>query len=1026
MIKIIFNVEDFNNIINKYNIKANHIEMLLYSMRFCLRSITSSEKDSLYNKILSGDNTFLSESYFIGNDISENNYYDIYLKLIDHFNTKPKQEGVYVCLCKTGFYQYIPNGLPNEKNANERCKYCSGPIGYNSGWFNFTSYPIKRDGYVRIYKDEEDITNESKEKLQQINYITLSKFYEDKIKPIILQEKPGIIEVSEEHFKKNNKIIRKLDNKDSNQITYRLLNFILYSHLFFGKIMNNHLRLKLPENMDIINVLEEDWEQLKNALGENIDLVIFINSIFKSLTDKLISIKEIETIENLIDIEQNLDSIIRNGIEKYKEYAIIYNEINNKLTNIELDSSTILLTEHFDFSLYKEESYPFYKYFLYTDYILEKNIKKQNDEDYKMLNKYIDRIKYDKEIKHLETLYLFNCFNNLLFDTYSNKITTEEADQKKLNEEKVYSDNISLFNIFFNNLKKIDENLTIKKNDHLNKFLISKNSDEGEQSHEIYQKYIREQNNLIEDILINKHNYQGFPIPEKINVQSALQEEIFSFKIKKTCLTEIIFENSFRDCNFKKIIINYDNIENQLTDKLLRKVKMFNDNIKFVIYSNQKYLYENTSIFTDFMNNYRPLKELNKQEKLQIKKFFEKIKTTEQCIKIIDDFNEIVLNLNKRFKNKNINEKIQEKEDSDKYENNKNEAEKDNQIEIKEKDDKEEKNDNEKDEGNKENKEDSEKGEKEESKKDNENIENEEIKDDRENEKNKDNEEINKDKNTKIIEIIKAKNYSKIGSDNYSNEFNDLLGNNEGFTLDKLVSIFYFSEKLMFLIIRKKIEKYCQYYYDKEKKDNNEEEEEQLKKKVIELKEQIQKKIEEFYKDRKLLSKEILSNAIRRYITRYLIREEDKEKNIKNNNRNLIKYLYIEDLWANEIDIEKEKREEELLLLKHMNIPINQIIYLYDILDGDNITIEELNELKDIEESLQPIDYIKEDDNKKEIFDNNKNSGNRNENTDEKINEDEDDDDSKDNKDDDEDDIFNNNDNDYNEYMNNNDDDDDR
>ena len=57
---------------------------------------------------------------------------------------------------------------------------------------------------------------------------------------------------------------------------------------------------------------------------------------------------------------------------------------------------------------------------------------------------------------------------------------------------------------------------------------------------------------------------------EKINVQSALQEEIFSFKIKKICLTEIIFENSFRDCNFKKIIINYDNIENQLTDKFPR------------------------------------------------------------------------------------------------------------------------------------------------------------------------------------------------------------------------------------------------------------------------------------------------------------------------------------------------------------------------------------------------------------------------------------------------------------------------
>ena len=109
-----------------------------------------------------------------------------------------------------------------------------------------------------------------------------------------------------------------------------------------------------------------------------------------------------------------------------------------------------------------------------------------------------------------------------------------------------------------------------------------------------------------------------------------------------------------------------------------------------------------------------------------------------------------------------------------------------------------------------------------------------------------------------------------------------------------------------------------------------------------------------FYKDEKFITKEILSIAIRRYITRYLIRENDLKK-IKNSKRNFIKYLYIEDLWNNEINENKTQKDNEIKVIKNMNIFINQIIPLYDFLGGDNYINEELNELKEDDNILNNI-----------------------------------------------------------------------
>ena len=305
LLKILFNADCLKEIAKNCKIKTAHIEMLLYSMRFCFKTLNSSNKNSLYKAILFQDDYYLNNSYFVGNYISENNYFEIYSKLKEHFDNKPEC-GAYICLCKEGSYQCFPNGYPTEDNKGEKCEKCERPIGLESNFFG--SHPVKREKYKRIFKSREDINKELKgdnrKKIQTINYMTLYEFERDIIDPAINNERPGIIQVSFDYFKKSNKIIRKIKS----QITFRLLHFILYSHLFFGKLMNSYKKKDLG---NFIEVLEEDWNKLKIYLNhERMEIEIFINLIFNVLTDELTKIEEIQNIKNLLEKENLLKKLL--------------------------------------------------------------------------------------------------------------------------------------------------------------------------------------------------------------------------------------------------------------------------------------------------------------------------------------------------------------------------------------------------------------------------------------------------------------------------------------------------------------------------------------------------------------------------------------------------------------------------------------------------------------------------------------------------------------------------------------------
>ena len=120
-----------------------------------------------------------------------------------------------------------------------------------------------------------------------------------------------------------------------------------------------------------------------------------------------------------------------------------------------------------------------------------------------------------------------------------------------------------------------------------------------------------------------------------------------------------------------------------------------------------------------------------------------------------------------------------------------------------------------------------------------------------------------------------------------------------------------------------------------------------------ELNEDSKNAINEYYQKSKkhLIIKAEFARAIRLFTTLVLFLEEDKENKLKNNRNNVVNYLKAPDLWNKET-FEDQNFGKNLIELKSINAPINQIISLYECLGKDI----ENNYFEDI---IKEIDNIK-------------------------------------------------------------------
>lgn len=108
------------------------------------------------------------------------------------------------------------------------CPKCKKPIGaIQKGIFQTEDKIVNRDNYYRIFKDDkiEEIKKDKdkRSKLKEIKFMTLEQYKENYIYKEEKKEKGVFINIDENDFKNDNKIIRNL-----RQISFRLLNYILF------------------------------------------------------------------------------------------------------------------------------------------------------------------------------------------------------------------------------------------------------------------------------------------------------------------------------------------------------------------------------------------------------------------------------------------------------------------------------------------------------------------------------------------------------------------------------------------------------------------------------------------------------------------------------------------------------------------------------------------------------------------------------------------------------------------------------
>ena len=220
----------------------------------------------------------------------------------------------------------------------------------------------------------------------------------------------GILNQSYLFLISNNKKVRNL-----NKISFRILNFIIYSNIYFcykigflkleeinknkivpikekpyeGKFDRyncsyNIYRVILLENRkkgiknenDIIEILNTSWNLLVRAIKEeNIDNAqIFINMLFNDLFKLIINSEGMNTIEQREKFEDNINNIVNEAINNYKTNSQKYLKVIDKIKVNNLEKIYIVL-ENENIIKEAENEFPYYYELLSIPLVQEKHLK---------------------------------------------------------------------------------------------------------------------------------------------------------------------------------------------------------------------------------------------------------------------------------------------------------------------------------------------------------------------------------------------------------------------------------------------------------------------------------------------------------------------------------------------------------------------------------------------------------------------------------------------------------------------------
>ena len=653
-IKILYDPQKYKKLKTDLGINADNLDIILHSYRYFINELSSNKKDNIYSALYGDYIEKINNKYFPGNDINNLPIYSIFSKIQQHFKEIPNK-GCFVCFCNQGgYYHDIKGGIPGQKYLNLTCPSCGENVGAIQNKIGFI-IPIKRENYYRIFKTKQQATDDANRNSDKYNNLSLDEAKEKYLYKEFEKEK-GISRSDENFLKNNNKIIRFLS-----QVSYRILNFILYSHLFFAKIYKDweSLNIFLPKDMSWIKVLTECWEMIKFEL-KKLDITaieLFMNYIFSDLFSTLNKHESINNYKDLIKFEKELDELINKKINIFKEE---YKKISD-LGHFDLNDK--YLFQNVLDEKYRElenDEYPYYNYFYYSDYVNENyllNILNHSErEKYPVLLKVLEKNNNEvyKTAYSLDNLPIFNKALNLFHDKYSYSIKRQKANNlklKDLKDENIYINNkdlIKKFIKFYNDLKLKNESdgkiLTLSEDNPLSDFFIDDNTEFGKSYKKIYYQFINQQNNEISELLDKKIEKGIFErnCKNKVNIQSSDKNDYFIINSsEKFSFIEVLFNFSYRKFalskdyeTYNQIEINLNEMENRMTEHFLSNKKMFDDYINNFVYMNEDLNFENKNIITLFNNEYE-IENINLGDKIILYKFYQDNKENENLFKTI-------------------------------------------------------------------------------------------------------------------------------------------------------------------------------------------------------------------------------------------------------------------------------------------------------------------------------------------------------------------------------------------------------
>ena len=655
------------------SINYNIYEIILNSMRFCLQIIyNKNNENNLYSKLIN-ENIIenINKLCLPGIDEPINRFITNYYLLEEHLNNKSSDYGAYVCSCGT-YYSIPPCGFPIE---SYKCINCKQLIGGQDRKPEEKGYHkmIIRKGHYRIFKNENDKIkefNRFNDTDELIPNMLLSDYKDRIISPLLKNIYYGISKIDKITFYQKNKKIRNLS-----QVGYRLLNYILFSCLFFSDCLgfiNKEFKEKYSyDNMNYIEILKINWELLGEALfNKGITIIqIFLNLIFEKITILLKNCPEITNIEQRNEFEDKVEKLLQESYKEYEEYSKLYLDINTKLHNTNKDNLKSIILELYNPDEYSETEYPFLKYFIITKYPTEEHFiseihKISNYNNlYPLLASYINPD--NDKIELLKYLPKYNQFVNFMINQFSYKISRNEANKKKICDIDLYVndnnnfrkkvdeflkiwDKLKKYNIQYKCHKMEEELLNIKMP--LSNYLI----DDGEIEKGMYlaagyENFIEWQNSFLEPITNALDNnkkgilyYFNKNLKNRIDVQKSSDNEIIKKDFPDNSIyinfLHLICLNSYRNIyyktnnnedinnsktklnflNYNNFIYDFDAIEEELGKIILTGKRLFNkENIRFVTYSYEGFRGEKSSTLIDFIKLY-PTKKFNEEEKNQL------------------------------------------------------------------------------------------------------------------------------------------------------------------------------------------------------------------------------------------------------------------------------------------------------------------------------------------------------------------------------------------------------------------------